>query len=204
MKIYKIVFLFMIVSNLQAQSQKKDTSFIGNTELKIGFSGNMIWENGMHIGLEYKWKEYIKTKKKKRKKKKVVNQFLFNGNLGYLTNLSTDTDNGGYSRFGIVWRRTNKKGRQLQVELNPLGYYRSFLHETYKVEGDRVSEVPLPGRSYYSPSIAFGIGKLRENKRRSGWYLNLQYSFLSPYNAGVYPMISIQYGYRFNFKKLES
>jgi len=124
-----------------------------------------------------------------------------NGNLGFSTNFFTTTDTGIFTNYGLTWRRTNKKGKQFSIEFNPLGYYRSFLPETYKVVGDNVTKSFLPSRGYYAPSISAGIGKLRENKTLSGRYLNVNLMLRTPYNAGIAPFLSFQYGYRFNFKK---
>lgn len=201
MKKYNIIFLLLVAVNLQAQSQKKDHSVLNKTEFKIGYFGNMAWDNGLNLGVEYQWKENSKQKQKRTKKKMVMHQLLFNGNLGYKTNFSIETDNAGVVYLGMIWRRTNKKGRQLSFELNPLGYYRSFLPETYEVEGDQVRKVSMPGRSYYMPSFGIGIGKSRKDKTRSGWYFSVNFAFRTFYNAGTMPMVSAQYGYRFNFKR---
>ncbi len=200
MKKYNIIFLFIIALNLQAQSKKNESSFLNRTEFKVGYFGNMIWDNGLNIGVEYKWKEHIKRKENRRNKKVILSQLLVHGNIDYTTNFSTETDNGASTYFGAIWRRTNTKGKQFSLELNPIGYYRSFLPETYKVEGNRVTKVSLPGRSYYAPSLAIGIGKYRKGKTRSAWYLNLRYTLRTPYNAGIMPTIALEYGYRFNLK----
>lgn len=201
MKIHRIIFLLVITSNLQAYSQTDSSSFLDRTEFKIGYYGNILWNNGLNVGAEYAWKKYVNIKERKKGKKIITHQFLINGSLGYSTNFLVQTDNGLSTYYGLTWRRTNPKGKQYNVELNPLGYYRSFLPETYEVKGDQVSKVTLPGRGYYAPSIAVGIGKLRKGKKRSGWYLNLQCSFQTNYNAGTLPVLSLHYGHRFNFKR---
>ncbi|WP_148639384.1 hypothetical protein [Aquimarina longa] len=201
MKIYSIIFLLVATVNLQAQNQTNSSSFLDKTDFKVGYYGNVLWDNGINLGAEYLWKENIKIKERKRGQKIITRQLLFNGSIGYSTNFSTQTDNGLSTYYGIIWRRTNTKGKQLSLELNPLGYYRSFLPETYEVKGDHVSKVRFPGRSYYAPSIAIGLGKFRKGKKRSGWYLNLRCSIRTPYNAGTLPVFSLEYGYRFNFKR---
>lgn len=201
MKNYTIIFLLMYTMLLQAQHKEKHASFLNKTEFKVGYYGNLFSANGINLGMEYLWKEINKEKERKKGKKTINHQFLFNGSLGYSTNFFNKTDNGLYTYSGLIWRRTSPKRWQFQVELNPLGYYRSFLPETFEVKGNNVSKVKFPGRSYYSPSIGFGIGRLRKNKTHSGWYLNLNYALITNYNAGVLDIVSIQYGHRFNFKK---
>jgi len=175
-------------------------TFLDKTEFKIGYSGTILWSNGIAIGAEYLWKEIEKTKERRNTQRTNTHQFLFNGNLGFATNFATKTDTGGFVNFGITWRRTNKKGKQFSIDLNPLGYYRSFLPETYEVNGDKVDKVFLPGRGYYSPSLSIGIGKQRKGKVRSGSYFGVTLSPRFNYNAGTLPTFSLQYGFRFNFK----
>lgn len=185
--------------NNKIQKRELSTSFLERTEFKIGYSGTIFWSNGLTVGAEYVWKEYDKTKERRGEERTNTHQFLFNGNLGFATNFASKTDTGAFTNFGITWRRTNKKGKQFSIELNPLGYYRSFLPETFEVNGDNVDKVFLPGRGYYAPSLSVGIGKQRKGKVRSGSYFNINYSPRFNYNAGTLPTFSLQYGFRFNF-----
>lgn len=198
----KYIFAYLLLSTLSLNAQDKTTTtFLDRTEFKISYSGTIFWNNGLVVGAEYLWKEKVKIKNRKRGKRTNTHQFLLNGNLGFTTNFSTKTDTGVFTNYGITWRRTNKKGKQFSIELNPFGYYRSFLPETYKVEGDNVEKVFLPGRSYYAPSLSIGLGKLRKDKKLTGSYFNLNFMLRTPFNAGTLPSISFQYGYRFNLKK---
>ncbi|WP_298475561.1 hypothetical protein [uncultured Maribacter sp.] len=195
-----IIYLGML--NMQAQSKMDNSDgILDKTEFKVGYFGNLFWNNGLSVGAEYLWKENSKIKERRKGQKKITHQFLWNGNLGFTTNFATKTDTGVFTNYGFIWRRTNTKGKQISIELNPLGYYRSFLPETYEVKGEQVDKVSFPGRSYYAPSISVGLGKLRKGKKLTGRYINLNLMFRTPYNAGTLPSISLQYGYRFNFKK---
>ena len=176
-------------------------SILDRTEFKVSYSGNIFWNNGLNLGTEYLLKEIVKVKNRKRGQRTNLHQFLLNGNLGFTTNFSTKTDTGLYTNYGVTWRRTNKKGKQFSIAFNPLGYYRSFLPETYQVNGGNVEKVFLPGRGYYAPSISIGIGKQRLGKKITGRFFNINLMLRTPYNAGTLPTINLQYGYRFNFKK---
>lgn len=197
-----LFFLLIVILNvnLKAQNLHNQSSFLNKTDFKIGYFGDLLWSNGISIGGEYNFKEKVKIKQRKRGHKKITRQFLINGSIGYTTNFSTKTENGLISHCGIIMRRVNPKGKLLNLELNPLGYYRSFLPKTYEVKDDNVSKVKFAGRGYYAPSLAIGIGKYRKEKTNTGWYLNFRYSVRTPYNAGTLPVISFEYGYRFNFK----
>lgn len=199
---YIFIYLSLFTFSLTAQDRiDTSASFSDNVELKIGYTGNILWNNGLTFGAEYLWKEKVNTKNKKGKQKTITNQCLLNGNLAFTNNFSTETDAGIFTNFGFILRRTNTKGKQISIELNPLGYYRSFLPETYEVNGNDVDKVFLPGRGYYAPSLSIGLGKFRKDKKLTGRYFNINIMYRVPYNAGAIPSISLQYGYRFNYKK---
>ena len=197
-------FTFFCYGQDKSNRQTTDTSlsehFWDRTEFKVGLVGTVFWSNGLSVGAEYLWKEREKTKTRRGELRTNTHQFLFNGNVGFVTNFSSKTDTGAYTNFGLTWRRTNKKGKQFSIELNPLGYYRTFLPETYEVNGDEVDKVFLPGRGYYAPSLSVGIGRERKGKVRSGSYFNINYTMRTPYNSGALPTFTLQYGFRFNFK----
>ncbi|TYA71926.1 hypothetical protein [Seonamhaeicola marinus] len=191
----------LMSQNARGSDDTLSKSFLERTEFKIAYSGSVFWNNGLNLGAEYLLKEHSKIKFRRGKERTNTHEFLLNGNLGFTTNFATSTDTGIFTNYGITWRRTNKKGKQFMIELNPLGYYRSFLPETYKVDDNGVNKVSLPGRGYYAPSISVGIGKQRKDKKITGRYFNVNFMLRTPYNAGALPSFSLQYGYRFNFKK---
>ncbi len=178
-----------------------NSTFLERTEFKVAYSGNIFWNNGLNFGAEYLLVENKKVKNRKRGQRTNTHEFLLNGTLGVTTNFSNQTDTGIFTNYGMMWRRTNKKNKQFSIAFNPLGYYRSFLPETYEVIGDNVEKVFLPGRGYYAPSVTVGIGKQRKGKKITGRYFNINLMLRTPYNAGTLPAIHLQYGYRFNFKK---
>ncbi|WP_350293986.1 hypothetical protein [uncultured Croceitalea sp.] len=186
-------------SKIKIQKSELPQSFVKRAEYKVAYTGSIVWLNGINLGSEYLWKEYLKSKKRRRGGRMNKHQFLLNANLGFSTNFSSKTDTGIYTNAGLIWRRTNKKGKQFNIEFNPLGYYRSFLPETFEVNGDNVEKVALAGRGYYTPSISVGIGKERKGKVRSGSYFNVNYTLRTSYNGGNLPAWYLQYGFRFNF-----
>lgn len=193
-----------VAQDLKVEKSTTDFSkmlFIDRTEFKASYSGNIFWNNGLNFGVEYLLKETKKVKNRKRGQRTNTHQFLLNGTLGFTTNFSSKTDSGILTNYGLTWRRTNKKGKQFSIAINPLGYYRSFLPETYKVNGNNVEKVFLPGRGYYAPSISVGLGRQRKNKKLTGRFFNINFMLRSPYNAGTLPAFNFQYGYRFKLKK---
>ncbi len=199
--VYLVIVLLLLTARLSAQNTSAPISFAGRTDFKVGYFGNVFSNQGLNLGAEHLWRERIKIKERRKGPKTIRRQLLLNGSLGYSTNFATQTQNGIFAYSGLTLRRVNAKSRELFIELNPLGFYRSMLPTTYEVAGDDVSRVSLPGRSYYAPSVAFGIGRFRKETKRSGWYFNLQYTVLTDYNAAVLPIFSLHFGRKFNFTR---
>lgn len=201
LRTFLAVFLLVLTGRLTAQDVAEPPSSRGQTNFKIGYFGNLRSNQGLSLGAEYIWLEKVKVRAGRKGPKMIRRQLLLNGSLGYSTNLATRTQNGVFAYSGLTLRRVNTKGGELFVELNPLGFYRSMLPDTYEVVDDDVSSVSFPGRSYYAPSIAIGIGRFRSGIKRSGWYVNLQHTILTNYNTGLLPIFSLHFGYKFNFNK---
>ncbi len=193
----KILFLFIIqlYAGLLFGQVRENTPF---PDFSMAYYGNNLWNPGLKFGTEYIWKERVKTKEKKKRTKTKTNRFVFNGDAGFYWDPMNYTALFLYS--GIRFRHINTQGFHYHFGASPVAYYRSFLTETYEVSssGD-VEKVPLPGRSYYAPTLTLGMGKYRKGERRlKGWFLDLDVMFLVPYNADFVPLLNLAYGYRFN------
>lgn len=198
-QIYLAVILLALTVKLAAQDATEASSLTGRTDFKAGYFGNIFSNNGLKLGAEYLWKEKVRIRQRRNGPKTIKHQLLLNGSLGYSTNFATQTQNGIFAYAGLTLRRVNAKNWELSIELNPLGVYRSVLPTTYEVVDDEVTSVSFPGRSYYAPSVAIGIGRFRKAEKRSGWYLNLQYTVLTNYNTDILPIVSLHFGHKFNF-----
>lgn len=197
-KIHLAVILFALTVKLAAQDAAETSSLTERVDFKVGYFGNLSSNHGLNLGAEYLWKEKVKIKERRNGPKTIKHQLLLNGSLGYSTNFATQTQNGIFAYAGLTLRKVNAKSWEFSVEVNPLGVYRSVLPTTYKVVDDDVTSVSFPGRCYYAPSVAIGIGRFRKEERRSGWYLNLQYTVLTNYNTDILPIFSLHLGYKFN------
>lgn len=200
------LFIISVSSSVYGQKidSKKTVELPSNFHERIEFSGayygNMLWDPGLKFGAEYLWKEKHKEKGTKKGTKTISKQKILSGDIGFYLSYHSQVEVFNY--YGIIFRRTSSKNnRQFNFKFNPLGYYRSFLPETYEVTEGSVSNVPLAGRNYYAPSISIGTGKVRDNKMLKARFINLNFMMLMPYNNSINPMISIDFGYRFNINK---
>ncbi len=199
-----LVFLILNSYSLFAQN-KSDHSIINSKslydriEFKASYTGNILWNQGITIGAEYLWRQKAYEKKKKRGTKLITHQYVLQSEIGFTFMPATQTDTGLLTSLGLIWRRTNPKGKQISIGINPIGLYRSILPEVYEVKGDDVQKKTLAGRIYYAPSLTFGFGKFRKNKALSGRYFNFNFGIRTPYNASILPTFTVSYGYRFKF-----
>ena len=160
------------------------------------YFGNFIWNPGLKLSVAAPLKTWEKEKEKKRAPftKNITKEFLLNGEFGFYFDPRSHV--GVFSTYGFILRKTNEKKRQFTFKLNPIGVFRSFYPETYKVTEGQVEKVFLPGRSYYAGSLSLGTGKLRPGKKLSSSFLNLNLMILAPHNINVLPIIAVEYGFR--------
>ena len=190
----------------QTDSISKQGFELEKLNFNVSYYGETGWYPGIKIGAEYilleKQKEKIKTKKKKGKFTKTkTNQFIITANLGYYW----QPHNYGsfFTNSAILYRHTTNKGFQYNFGLSPLGVNAFFFNETYEVSDDGdVKKVFLPTRFFYAPSIIMGLGHTMKKKRLSAWYLNLHIISLMPYNNAVNALAVLEFGFRFNIKKI--
>jgi len=168
----------------------------------VSYYGNNLWNPGLKFGagilLHQKGKDVMKhTKKKGDVLKHKEHQFFLTGDIGFYWEPKHFT--ALFSYFGVSYRKTNTKGFNYNFGLSPLSVYRSFLVQTYEVDdAGNVSEVSFPGRFYYAPTLIAGIGKKKEGKFFTGWFLNANFMTLVKYNANMLPLLHIEFGFRFN------
>jgi len=192
-----IVITFIIMSSiLFAQN---DTISI---DYNISCFVNNLWNSGLKFGTEYILKQQINKKQqndRKKKKKVKIQELILNADGGFYWDPMSHIAFFLFS--GIKYRNTATEKFQWNIGLNPIGYYRSFLPETYEVnDNGEIKKIFLPGKSYYSPSLTIGIGKYRKDKKMKAWFLNFNFMLLYKYNADLLPLINTVYGYRFDWK----
>lgn len=194
----KLILIIFALTTTSIFAQKESISFFREKLNYYGaYSGNNIINPGLNLGANYNLS--IKAKQKKKKQKIITRQLNLDGNVGFYWDPLNHC--GIYTNYGISYIKTKTKGFQFYAGLNPLGYYRSFLPETYEVDENwEVEKVFLAGRSYYAPSFNLGIGHARPDKLLNAWYLKFKSIILTPYNGHSMPLFFIEYGYRFNLK----
>lgn len=193
----KLILILFVFTTTLLYAQKDSISFFNDKLNYYGtYSGNNMINPGLNFGANYNLLIKKKQKQKKNKKKITTRQLDLDGNIGFYWDPFSHC--GLYTNYGITYVKTKTKGLLLQVGLNPLGYYRSFLPETYEIDKNvEVNKIFLPGRSYYAPSFNVGIGHTRSDKFLNAWHLKFKTIILTPYNRNYLPLLFIEYGYSF-------
>ena len=195
----KTICILIMLQSIILYSQENKKFFDKEAlTYSIAYFGNNIANPGLKF--ETNSPIIIKTKEIQKKKKLRIHKHRLNwdGSLGFYWDPMSHV--GVFTNYGVNYEEIFTKGFKYQIGLNPVGYLRTFLPETYEVDENwNVKKVFLPGRSYYAPSFSIGIGKLRHDKRLSEWFINLNSILLLPYNTGFVPLVNLEFGYKFKF-----
>lgn len=168
---------------------------------KAGYYGNNGHNPGLVVGADYVLWEKEKYKRKLFKPQEKVfqgrKQWLADIDAGFFVDKQTFL--GSFVTGGLVYRRIDRNQRNYHFGISPLGYFHAAFPETYKVdETGKVNRVFLPGRNYYTTTFTWGIGREMKRKKLDAWYLDLDLMILSQYNTSVLPLLSLEFGYRFD------
>ena len=192
--IYIIVFFALI------NTAKSQTEFY-KTRYNISYFGNNTIYPGLKIGADYKigtsTNLNVKYNKKKGEIVKINNKSLFiTADMGAYVHPKTNSAFFMYSQIKSLY--TRPKGFQFSYAAG-LGYYRSILKNTYKVDdAGIVKKVFFPGNNYMTSVFSLGIGKqARQSKRIESLYLNYHSMIVFGYNATFVPLYFIELGVRF-------
>lgn len=202
MKFLFSLLIFLLPTLSQAQDASNSTP--SKLSIKGGFYGNNIHNLGLVGGVDYAIWNKEKYQRNlfnwNEKKLKGNRQILLASDLGFFVDKQTFV--GTFFTNGVVFRRTYLNDRDFRIGISPLSVFHSFFAETYKVdENGNIKKQFLPGRTYYAPTLTLGIGRENMKAAKMGWYFDLEMMILSQYNTSILPLISAEFGYRFNFKK---
>ena len=187
----KLIAIFILLSTLQLHAQNESTQLLdnGRSTFSVSILTNGLFKNP-GVNLRYERPLFFTVKETPKRK---IRAFHLNGNLGFYWDPYTHV--ATYATAGFLYRKTNRRNRQWMIGINPLGYMRTFTHETYEVDDNlNVTSKKFAGRSYYAPELIIGTGKLKEDRAR---FFNIHLMILGKYNLGPLPLLNFEFGYRF-------
>jgi hypothetical protein len=144
-------------------------------ELSVGYLGNNLWNPGLNLSVDKK-----------------IN------NLNHTIDLAVFNDPGSHTAAFVLYGLQKVKPKW-SFSAYPIGLYRSFLPNTYKIDASgQISEPSnIAGNFYFSPAISV---KRRHIKR---FYTKAQVLILMPYNTFIMPVFNVGIGYVFHKEKQE-
>lgn len=202
MKKLTILLLLLIPLGVSAQVQNKK---IFNSEPKLGnhapmyvsYYGNLATHPGIKIGFDWHLLMIEKRKEKKKKIKTIRKTLLLTPSIAYYSHKSSHK--GLMVTTELAWRRYSKRLFYREISLGG-GYFRKFNSgETWETNDDgTVSNIGNTSRGYFTPSVSFAFGKqlLSEQLMPITIFTRLNTNFITGYNAGVVPEISLELGVR--------
>ncbi len=220
---YKLgLFLMLFIPFVNYAQSSKSASYedisadsvpvTGDADYTLGISyfGNTMFRPGVRADLEKSWKIFQKTKPKNSRRKGDYllyksRELLPVAGAGFFVHPRQYT--AVFADAGIKFRKTRSKSFRNRIRRwgasTGFGVFRSFLPETYEVNDDEVKKVFLAGRTYVYPYLALHTEKSWRKNPNHAYFATFSSMFLMPYNTTVVPLLHLQIGYRFKFKKFQ-
>lgn len=160
-------------------------SFIGGGQLSaqnysFGYSGNNLWNPGIQIGADLPLQK--------------TPSWHWTAQFGGFWD--PDSYVGMYAQVGIGYGLSVSEVTNIQLDVMPVGVFRSFLPQTFSVNDlGEVSQVTLPGTVYLAPAIRgrwYRMLRLMEGE----WFVGLHGMLLTPYNSYSLPLLQVEAGVR--------
>ena len=203
-KIILISILFFSFGRVYSQKADSVSIFSTRTYTFSYFGNNLIYP-GLKAATNITLKEKTVIKSKTKKSGKIVDrstkrQLLSGFDIGFFWQPKSHI--GAFSFFEFTYRIIKQRtGAYTKFGIGP-GIYRSFYPKTYEVDNSgNVNSVPFGGRAYFAPVFIFGTGKFKKDKFFQSRTFTTNLMFLFDYNGGIVPLLNLEFGFCFDFKK---
>ncbi|MFW6226665.1 MAG: hypothetical protein ACOC31_01025 [Bacteroidota bacterium] len=186
------LLIILIVGTLSASNPYAENQYI----YAVGYHGNTLWNPGINAGVEIPRSFETTTNRKEQ----TIRKFKFwQADAGFFADRRTEL--GLYAHGGLTWRRQKSDKPYWQLGVSPVGFYRSFLPNTYEFtdEGlvtDTVESLTLAGNFYFAPAFSLQTGKISSSNPLSNWFAEINIITLMPYNTYIMPLVNVKVGYR--------
>lgn len=189
-----IFFLCFICSPRQLLSNNpyQDRAYI----YSVSYHGNTIWNPGLNAGVEIPRAFATTTNKREQT---ILKYKFFQADAGFFADRRIEF--ALYANGGLTWRRQKDNKLFWQLGISPVGFYRSFLPNTYEFTDEglvtgTVERLTLAGNFYFAPAISFQTGKISSSRPISNWFAEVNLITLMPYNTYIMPLVNVKVGYR--------
>jgi len=190
---FPMAFLMLTsADHLKGNSPYQERDFI----YAVSYHGNNLWNPGLNVGVEVPRSYETRSNKKDQ----TIHKFKFlQADAGFFADRRIEF--ALYANGGLTWRRQKEGKLYWQLGLSPVGFYRSFLPNTYEFidEGlatGTVEKRTLAGNFYFAPAISLQTGKISSSSPLSNWFAEINLITLMPYNTYIMPLVNVKVGYR--------
>ncbi len=162
----------------------------------VSYHGNTLWNPGLNAGLEIP-RSFETTPG--RKDQTILKYRFLQADAGFFADRRIEF--AVYANGGFSWRR-QKEGKSFwQLGVSPLGFYRSFLPNTYEFTDQglvtgTVERRRFAGNFYFAPAISVQTGKISSSSPLKNWFAEINLITLMPYNTYIMPLVNVKVGYR--------
>ncbi|MEL7532017.1 MAG: hypothetical protein AAFN10_11940 [Bacteroidota bacterium] len=168
--------------SIDLSAQKLETP-----EWDISYLGNNIWNPGLQVGRLIPGLGHHAA------------PVIYQAHLGGYWDPNAQFNLFAFA--GWQYRGSLTKHDYFDIRLSPLGVFRSFYPEAFRVLDDgSTQKIFLPGRWYYAPELSLTYGIKLKNEQIQQVYFGPQLFLLMPYNSRILPIINLQVGV--NFKSI--
>lgn len=125
--------------------------------ISVAYYGEMVIHPGLKLSADFNIKEWDKTKTTKKHSSKTINRSLIlSPALGFFYHQNYQT--GLFFMLELKYRRQNQRGVFFGFGIG-LGYLRTFIPNTYEVDGSGEINQTTAGYNYFASNYFISFGK---------------------------------------------
>ncbi|MFB6319645.1 hypothetical protein [Saccharicrinis sp. FJH54] len=193
MRILSLLAFTLMVSNCLAQFKNIES-------VSISYYGEMITHPGIKVSPDFNFKEWVKTRHTKNDSSKTINKSLqVSPTFGFFYHKRYQT--GLFFIPEAKFKRQNHKGGFYELGLG-LGYLRTFIPNTYEVNGSGDVSKTIVGHNYFTSNYFVSFGKdlsLRKNIPFE-YFIKPQFLYTVPNFPNGTGYFAIELGIRYSLK----
>ncbi len=174
----RIALLILCVGCL---SSDLSAQMIDKPEWNVSYLGNNLWNPGLQVGRLLPGRGHHGV------------PLIYQAHLGAYWDPQTQFNLFAFA--GWQYRGSFTKRDYFDIRVSPLGLFRSFYPEAYRVlDNGNTEKIFLPGRWYYAPEFSLTWGFQLKNEQIKQVYFGPQLFLLMPYNSRILPILNFQIG----------
>ncbi|WP_421918960.1 hypothetical protein [Marinifilum sp.] len=193
MKALLLFIFWLVASNCVAQFKNLES-------ISVSYLGEMITHPGIKVSADFNMKEWDKTKNSHRGSSKTITKsLLFSPALGSFYHRRYQT--GVFFMPEAKLKRKNPKGKFYEIGVG-LGYLRTFIPNTYKVNDAGEVSKTLAGHNYFATNYSISFGKDLSVKKNLlvAYFIKPQFIYAVPNFPNGTGYFALEIGIKYSLK----